>query len=78
MKIGDIVRWTRFDGDEDLYKILKEPPSRLNDIGIVLSIDTWDELETQPETIVIEVYFMKLGLIWCNPSSLQVVSSADE
>ena len=75
MNVGDIVKWARFDKDEEIYKVLGEPYDRWNDLGIILSIDVWDQLETEPETIVIEVYFFKVGIIWANPNSLDVVSS---
>ena len=75
MNVGDIVKWARFDKDEEIYKVLGEPASRWNDLGIILSIDVWEQLETEPETIVVEVYFFKIGIIWANPKSLEVVSS---
>ena len=75
MNVGDIVKWARFDKDEEIYKVLGEPHNRWNDLGIILSIDVWDQLETEPETIVVEVYFFKVGIIWAKPKSLDVVSS---
>tara|TARA_R100000152_G_C6678016_1_gene112599 strand:+ start:430 stop:669 length:240 start_codon:yes stop_codon:yes gene_type:complete len=75
MNVGDIVKWARFDKDEEIYKVLGEPRDRWDDLGIILSIDVWDQLETEPETIVVEVYFFKVGIIWANPKSLDVVSS---
>ena len=77
MKLGDIVRWARFDKDAKLSEVLKESEKKLNDIGIILDIDVWDPGETEPETIVVEVYFLKIGVVWCNPSSLEVISKAD-
>jgi len=77
MKVGDIVRWTRFENDPKLSEILKESEKKLNDIGIILDIDVWEPSDTEAETIVIEVYFLKIGVVWCNPSSLQVISQAN-
>tara|TARA_R100000152_G_C6694434_1_gene125302 strand:- start:65 stop:307 length:243 start_codon:yes stop_codon:yes gene_type:complete len=74
MKVGDMVRWTRFNQDESLYDNLKAPKERWNDLGIIIDIDVWDFMETEPETIIIEVYFFKVGIVWCNPKSLEVVS----
>ncbi len=69
-----MVRWTRFNQDESLYDNLKAPKERWNDLGIIIDIDVWDFMETEPETIIIEVYFFKVGIVWCNPKSLEVVS----
>ena len=69
-----MVRWTRFNQDECLYDNLKAPKERWNDLGIIIDIDVWDFMETEPETIIIEVYFFKVGIVWCNPKSLEVVS----
>jgi len=77
MKVGDIVRWTRFDKDIKLSEVFNESDKKLNDIGIILDIDVWDPGDTEPETIVVEVYFLKIGVVWCNPSSLEVISKAD-
>ena len=74
MKVGDMVRWTRFNQDENLYDNLNAPKERWNDLGIIIDIDVWDFMETEPETIIIEVYFFKVGIVWCNPKSLEVVS----
>ena len=57
MKVGDIVRWARFEKDAKLSDVLSESEKRLNDIGIILDIDVWDPGDTEPETIVVEVYF---------------------
>jgi hypothetical protein len=75
MKVGDMVRWQRFNEEEDLYDNLNVPPERWNDLGIIIDIDVWDFMETEPETIIIEVYFFKVGIVWCNPNSLDVVSA---
>jgi hypothetical protein len=75
MKIGDMVRWARFKNDEDVYKDLNIPPERKNDLGLIIDIDVWDYMDTEPETIIIEVFFFKVGIVWCNPSSLEVVSN---
>jgi hypothetical protein len=77
MKVGDIVRWARFKKDPKLSEVLKESEKKLNDIGIILDIDVWEPSDIEGETIVIEVYFLKIGVVWCNPSSLDVISQAD-
>lgn len=75
MDVGDIVQWRRFKQDEEIYQTLGEPYNRWEDLGIILNIDVWEEVESEPETIVVEVYFFKIGIIWANPKSLDVVSS---
>ena len=45
-----MVRWTRFNQDESLYDNLKAPKERWNDLGIIIDIDVWDFMETEPET----------------------------
>ena len=74
MKVGDMVKWKRFNEDDLLYDNLNPPLERWNDLGIILDIDTWEYMESEPETIIIEVYFFKVGIVWCNPKSLEVVS----
>mgnify|MGYP003328560418 CR=1 FL=1 len=73
-----MVRWARFNQDEDLFDNfeVESHKERWNDLGIIIDIDVWDslELESEPETIIIEVYFFKIGIVWCNPKSLEVVS----
>ena len=78
MKVGDIVRWARFENDVRLNEALSESEKKFNDIGIILDIDVWDPGETEPETIVVEVYFLKIGVVWCNPSSLEIISKAED
>ncbi len=60
MNIGDIVKWARFKNDQKLTEVFKETEERLNDIGIILDIDSWAPEDTEPETIVVEVYFLKV------------------
>jgi hypothetical protein len=75
MNIGDIVKWARFNNDPKLTEVFDETEKRLNDIGIILDIDVWEPSDLEAETIVIEVYFLKIGVVWCNPSSLEVIST---
>ena len=68
MKVGDLVRWRRFDScdytDED---------DEYNDFGIIVSIDVWEL--SDPDQIIIGVLFSKIGVVWCNPKSLDLVSN---
>ena len=64
MKIGDLARWRRFDEydiDDDY-----------NDFGIIVAIDSWEL--SKPEQTIIGVLFSKIGFVWCNPDSLEIVS----
>jgi hypothetical protein len=63
MHIGDLVCW----------KTLTNSPA-FKDIGIVLSLETSDSPYVMFD-IVVEVYFMRIGHLWCAPDYLEVVSS---
>ncbi len=73
-----MVRWRKYSEFENFYDNVKIPEERWNDLGIIIDIDVWDFMETEPETIIIEVYFFKVGIVWCNPNSLVVVSNIKE
>lgn len=62
MGIGDLVRWKRINGMKDYY-----------DIGIILNIET-NESPYAIFNLMIEVYFMRIGHLWCAPDYLEVVS----
>ena len=63
-----MVRWRRFDPcdytDED---------DEYNDFGIIVSIDVWEL--SDPDQVIIGVLFSKIGFVWCNPKSLDLVSN---
>ena len=62
MGIGDLVCWKRITGFNDYY-----------DIGIVLGIET-NDAPYAVYSIMVEVYFMRIGHLWCVPDYLEVVS----
>ena len=62
MGIGDLVRWKRINGMKDYY-----------DVGIILNIET-NESPYAMFNLMIEVYFMRIGHLWCAPDYLEVVS----
>lgn len=66
MRVGDLVRWRRFDDD---YSSEFES----NDYGVVLTFDIY-ELSDDEQTIV-GVWFMKIGFVWVNYKSIEVVSA---
>jgi len=62
MKVGDLVRWQRFP---------EEPlPLDTNDIGIIFAIDIW---ELSKDDVIVGVHFSRIGFVWCNPQSLEVL-----
>jgi len=63
MHIGDLVCWKNLTNS-----------SVFKDIGIVLSLETSDSPYAM-FNIVVEVYFMRIGHLWCAPHYLQVVSA---
>jgi len=65
MQVGDMVKWASFDDTPNIEKS--------KDIGIIVGIEIWDT--TTPAQTTIEVYFFKAGHTWCNPNSLEIVSS---
>ena len=66
MKIGDLVRWALFDEEYDIVD------DEYNDFGIIVSIDVWEL--SDPDQIIIGVLFSKIGFVWCNPKSLELIS----
>jgi len=65
MKIGDLVRWQGI-GEYELE-------DDYSDFGIVIAIDVWEL--SQNEQVIIGVLFGKIGFVWANPMSLEVVSA---
>ena len=65
MKIGDLVRWARFDDEYDIVD------DEYNDFGIIVSIDVWEL--SDPDQIIIGVLFSKIGFVCCNPKSLELI-----
>ena len=63
MGIGDLVCWKRVIGSSSYY-----------DIGIVLSMET-NEAPYAVFRFMVEVYFMRIGHLWCAPDYLEIVSS---
>jgi hypothetical protein len=62
MGIGDLVCWKRLSGLPDYY-----------DVGIVLNMET----NLSPYAVfnlMVEVYFMRIGHLWCSPDYLKVIS----
>tara|TARA_R110001583_G_scaffold184021_2_gene342917 strand:+ start:901 stop:1119 length:219 start_codon:yes stop_codon:yes gene_type:complete len=68
MKVGDLVRWARFEDEYDF-----EDDDEYNDFGIIVSIDVWEL--SDPDQIILGVLFSKIGFVWCNPKSLELVSN---
>jgi len=71
MKVGDLVRWRRFEESE--YEVLDD---EYNDFGIIVSIDVWEL--SDPDQVIIGVLFSKIGFVWCNPKSLDLVSNGEQ
>ena len=63
MGIGDLVCWRRIANKSDYY-----------DVGIVIGMETNDS-PYAVYNFMIEVYFMRIGHLWCAPDYLEVVSS---
>tara|TARA_R110000824_G_scaffold38617_4_gene117867 strand:+ start:2719 stop:2922 length:204 start_codon:yes stop_codon:yes gene_type:complete len=65
MGIGDLVIW----------KKIKEFPSidAYYDVGIIVDVEYTDATYSA-FPILLKVYFIKLGLIWCAPGYLEVLS----
>ena len=63
MRIGDLVCW-RTLSDSSSFK----------DVGIVLNLETSDSPYAL-FNIMVEVYFMRIGHMWCAPHYLEVVSA---
>jgi len=62
MGIGDLVCWRRIADKNDYY-----------DVGIVIGMEN-NESPYALYNIMIEVYFMRIGHLWCAPDYLEVVS----
>jgi hypothetical protein len=71
MKIGDLVRWARYD-----FEYGTEEDDEYNDYGIVVSIDVFEL--SDPDQIIVGVLFSKIGFVWANPKSLQIISQGAE
>ena len=71
MKVGDPVRWRRIFEEYDY-----EHEDEYNDFGIIVSIDVWEL--SDPEQIILGVLFSKIGFVWCNPNSLDLVSNGEK
>jgi hypothetical protein len=71
MKVGDLVRWRRFDPSDYIPE-----DDEYNDFGIIVSIDVWEL--SDPDQIIIGVLFSKIGFVWCNPRSLELVSNGEK
>ena len=65
MKIGDLVKWKRYDDDEEIMTLY-------NDVGVVTSIDIF---ELSKDQVIVGVQFSKIGFVWCNPKSLEVIQT---
>ncbi len=63
MGIGDLVCWKNLTNS-----------SAFKDIGIILNIESSDSPYAL-FNIMVEVYFMRIGHLWCAPHHLNVVSS---
>jgi len=59
---GDLVCWKKISGLPDYY-----------DIGIVLGLEENDAPFAMYE-LMVEVYFMRIGHLWCVPDYLEVIS----
>jgi hypothetical protein len=64
MKIGDLVKWKKFENDSDV-------DSSYNDVGVITSIDIF---ELSKDQVIVGVQFSKIGFVWCNPKSLEVIN----
>ena len=62
MGIGDLICWKKISGLPDYY-----------DIGIVLALEENDAPFAMYE-LMVEVYFMRIGHLWCVPDYLEVIS----
>ena len=62
MGIGDLVCWRRIADKNDYY-----------DVGIVIGMES-NESPYALYNIMSEVYFMRIGHLWCAPDYLEVVS----
>ena len=62
MGIGDLVCWKRAKGSSSYY-----------DVGIVIGMET-NDAPYAVFNIMIEVYFMRIGHLWCAPDYLEIVS----
>lgn len=65
MQVGDMVKWATFDD--------YAPDYVKRDIGIIVGVEIWDR--ATPVQTIIEVYFFRSGHQWCNPNSLEIVST---
>ena len=70
-KRGDLVTWI-YSQPEIPYLVSDEIHDAFIDIGVIISIETWDMTPTS-KTIV-QVYFAKAGTSWCHPRSLKLLS----
>lgn len=70
-KKGDLVKWW-YSAPHLPHTIDADDIKNWTDVGIVLSVETWEGDQDIRE--VIEVYFIKAGPNWCNPKSLELVS----
>ena len=65
MKIGDLVKWKRFDDEDEILTMY-------NDVGVITSIDIF---ELSKDQVIVGVQFSKIGFVWCNPKSLEVIQT---
>lgn len=65
MKIGDLVKWRRYEDEEEMHTLY-------NDVGVVTSIDIF---ELSKDQVIVGVQFSKIGFVWCNPKSLDVIET---
>lgn len=65
MKIGDLVKWKRFDEEDEILTMY-------NDVGVITSIDIF---ELSKDQVIVGVQFSKIGFVWCNPKSLEVIQT---
>jgi len=66
VNIGDLVRWKRYDHEEDL---------KPNDLGVVITLEQWANIDDP--ALIIGVQFSRCGFVWCNPKSLELIISKD-